>query len=115
MEDKPLAGGKPRILENKRVDVRTMTNEKGQRIAAPIREKVDRSVKAKQAQTTRDKKKKSKGTSNQRDPNWNAMELVSSQTEEETERIAEAIGYLKKGYLYRYSSKGGTKIYLPLR
>jgi len=104
MEDKPQTRGKPTIIENKKVDIRTMTNEKGQRIAAPIREKIDRSVKAKQAQTARDtKKKKSKGTSNQRGPNWNAMELVSSQSEKKEEKIAEAIGYLKKkGILVLY-------------
>jgi len=67
IEDKPQAGGKPKIIENKRVDIRTMKNEKGQMIAAPLRDKVDRSVKAKQAQaqTTRDtKKRKSKETGN---------------------------------------------------
>jgi len=93
--EEPLAGGKPKIVENRRVDIRTMTNEKGQKMAAPIRDKLAKSLKAKEEKITRAKKNKSKGTSN-RAPNWNAMELVSSKTEEETEKIAEAIEYLKK-------------------
>jgi len=49
MEDKPHTGGKLRIVENRKVDVRTMTNEKGQQVAAPIIKKVNQIVKAKEA------------------------------------------------------------------
>jgi len=111
MEDKPHTGGKLRIVENRKVDVRTMTNEKGQQVAAPIIKKVNQIVKAKEAKMAkrddekrrmRDKPKNDKGkeagkeNSKQRDPNWNMMELVSSQTEEESKRIAEAVEFLRR-------------------
>jgi len=97
MEEITQARGKPRIIDNKRVDIRTLKNEKGQKIAAPIRDKLVQSLKAKEEmKTARDKRNKNKGTSKPKNPNWNEMELVSSQSEEETKRIAEAIGYLKK-------------------